>query len=105
MFASHLTNFLELACKHPDAYWYSDNLFKFNKLDGVKGISEEAPTPRNGVVKNVPEGLTGICQGNGYDVIVRHPIRGGLRIETYADAMDMRQRKCVQRAVKVTLLL
>lgn len=77
MFTSILMNFLQIAENNPEGYWYSDQAGIAKKLYDHIGIRQcdldfpDEPAP-NGPVTNY-----------------RHPIKGNMKIDSYATAMEI----------------
>ncbi len=105
MFAHHLQNFLALAEKYPDGYWYSDQVWYSEPLYGVEPTlgsddsddeSDESSDDQTGdaaadavVVDDPPPGITGLRTKDGMVYPFRHPVRGNMTVNTFGDAMEV----------------
>ncbi len=124
MHAYHMDRFLQLAREYPEAYWYSDQVWSIEILDGDVGKpdeesddeSEDDPVP---IIKTEPgfvvpmdkvhllQGLYGIKSDDGVVYSYMHPLNGVKTIQTWEDAMDAARNavtKGDERAISWTIL-
>ena len=84
VFASHIARFLQLAKKYPKAYWYSDQCYESEKklyqFDPQSRASSDDESDDDTLTENVESHPV---------TYYRHPIKGNMRIDNYASAMEI----------------
>ena len=95
MHAYHMERFLQLALKYPYAYWYSDQVWEIQILDGDMGKPQNESDDESDDGYVIPmdkaqllEGLYGLKKGDGVVYQYNHPIMGIKTIQTWKDAME-----------------
>jgi hypothetical protein len=83
MFAYHIKSFLTLAERHPNGYWYSD------QVSGGSPLYDVEPKLGSDDSDNESDDSPSDTADNLPVTAFRHPIRGIMMIRTYSDAMEV----------------